>query len=70
MKLIINVIPKNLNTMWLPESWVCNIESLSLFLKGCEERLSEPLSFFICYRTKQHDEIIRKYIAKNVLTND
>uniref|UniRef100_A0A1D1XR10 UDP-N-acetylglucosamine--N-acetylmuramyl-(Pentapeptide) pyrophosphoryl-undecaprenol N-acetylglucosamine transferase n=1 Tax=Anthurium amnicola TaxID=1678845 RepID=A0A1D1XR10_9ARAE len=68
MKSISKVIPKNLKMMWLSEGWICNIEALNLFLESCEKQLSEPLIFFICNRTRQHDEIIRKYIDKNVLS--
>ena len=59
MKLISNVIPKNLKMMWLSESWVCNVEALNFFLEGCEKRLYDPLLFVICNRTNQHNEIIR-----------
>ena len=70
MKLISNIIPKNLKMMWLSESWICNVEALNLFLEGCEKRLSEPLLFSIFNRTNQHDEIIRRYVVKNVLSNN
>ncbi|RIA88842.1 hypothetical protein C1645_773858 [Glomus cerebriforme] len=68
MKLISKVIPKNLKVLWLSETWTCNSEALNIFLEGCEIRLSEPLLFFIYDRTHQHDEILKKYIVKNVLT--
>ncbi|GES92959.1 hypothetical protein GLOIN_2v515811 [Rhizophagus clarus] len=70
MKSISKIIPTNLKMMWLSESWTCNTEALNLFLEGCEKRLSKPLLFSICNRTHQHDEIIEKYIVKNVLTNN
>ncbi|CAG8506541.1 1294_t:CDS:1 [Funneliformis mosseae] len=68
MKLIANVIPKRLKMMWLSESWMCNVEALNVFLEGCEKRLCEPLLFFICNRTNQHIDLIRRYVVKNVLT--
>jgi hypothetical protein len=70
MKSISKNIPKNLKMMWLSESWTCNTEALSLFLESCEKILSNPLLFYMCNRTHQHDEIIKRYIVKNVLTNN
>lgn len=70
MKAISKNIPKNLKMMWLSENWSCNTEALNLFLEGCEKRLSKPLLFSICNRTRQHDEIIERYIFKNVLANN
>ena len=70
MKSISRVIPKKLKMMRLSDSWICNIEALNVFLEGCEKRLCEPLLFSLCNRTNQHDEIIRRYIVKDVLTNN